>query len=131
MKTSKPLISILFLTTLCVLSQTRVTWPLDSVNITGNYGEIRPNHFHAGLDFSTNGLENLPIYAIKDGWISRIKVSPFGYGKVIYITHRDGKLTVYAHQNRFNDTLQKYVREEQFRQMNFEVELFPEKDQFP
>jgi hypothetical protein len=101
------------------------------VNITGNYGEIRPNHFHAGLDFSTDGLENLPVYVIRSGYVSRIKVSPFGYGKVIYITHPDGKLTVYAHQNRFIDTLEKFVRAEQYRQMNFEVELFPEKEQFP
>jgi hypothetical protein len=115
----------------CLMSQTQITWPIDSVNITGNYGEIRPNHFHAGIDFSTNGLENLPIYAVKDGYVSRIKVSPFGYGKVIYITHLDGKLTVYAHQNKFNDSIEKFVRAEQYRQMNFEVELFPEKTQFP
>lgn len=131
MKVPKLLLSVLVISCLCSSSQTRVTWPIDSVNITGNYGEIRPNHFHAGLDFSTNGLENLPIYAIKDGYVSRIKVSPFGYGKVIYITHLDGKLTVYAHQNRFNDSLEKFVRAEQFRQMSFEVELFPEKNQFP
>lgn len=131
MKVPKFLLCVLVFSCFWSHSQSRVTWPIDSVNITGNYGEIRPNHFHAGLDFSTNGLENLPIYAIRDGWVSRIKVSPFGYGKVIYITHNDGKLTVYAHQNRFNDTLQKFVRDEQFRQMSFEVELFPEKDQFP
>lgn len=110
--------------------QTLNPWPLDTVNITGNYGEIRPNHFHAGLDFSTNGIENLPIYAIQSGYISRIKVSPFGYGKVIYITHPDGMLTVYAHQNKFKDTIEKYVRAEQYKQMNYEVELFPEKKQF-
>ncbi len=131
MKVLKFLLCSLIFSSLGSLSQTRVSWPIDSVNITGNYGEIRPNHFHAGLDFSTNGLENLPIYAIKNGYVSRIKVSPFGYGKVIYITHSDGKLTVYAHQNRFNDSIEKFVRAEQFRQMSFEVELFPEKDQFP
>ena len=131
MKVAKPLILSLILLSLCSPSQTRVRWPIDSLNITGNYGEIRPNHFHAGLDFATNGLENFPIYAIKDGYVSRIKISPFGYGKVIYLTHADGKLTVYAHQNRFNDTLERFVRAEQFRQMSFEVELFPEKNQFP
>ncbi len=131
MKAPKLHIFILVFSYLCSLSQQRITWPVDKINITGNYGEIRPNHFHAGLDFSTEGLENLPIYAIENGFVSRIKVSPFGYGKVIYLTHPDGKLTVYAHQNRFNDTIERFVRSEQYRQMNFEVELFPDKTQFP
>src|SRR5688500_3974559 len=109
MKVSKLYHFILVLSSLFSLGQTSITWPIDSVNITGNYGEIRPNHFHAGIDFSTNGLENLPVYSIKDGYVSRIKVSPFGYGKAIYITHPDGKLTVYAHQNRFNDNIEKFV----------------------
>lgn len=124
------LLTILF-TIFWSSGRAQVTWPIGNVNITGNYGEIRPNHFHAGLDFSTDGLENLPVYAIRTGYISRVKVSPFGYGKVIYITHPDGKLTVYAHQNRFMDTLEKFVRAEQYRQMNFEIELFPDKEQFP
>lgn len=131
MKASKLYIFVLVFNSLCSLSQQRIPWPLDTINITGNYGEIRPNHFHAGVDFSTNGLENLPIYAIQNGYVSRIKVSPFGYGKVIYITHPDGKLTVYAHQNRFNDTIEKFVRAEQYRQTSFEIELFPDKNQFP
>jgi hypothetical protein len=131
MKAFKLSLFIIIFSPLCSLSQQRIPWPLDTINITGNYGEIRPNHFHAGVDFSTNGLENLPIYAIQNGHVSRIKVSPFGYGKVIYITHPDGKLTVYAHQNRFNDTIEKFVRAEQYRQMSFEVELFPDKKQFP
>ena len=124
-----PILSLVF-ACLCSAGQTRVSWPIDKVNITGNYGEIRPNHFHAGLDFSTEGLENLPVYAIQEGYVSRIKISAFGYGKVIYLTHPDGKLTVYAHQNRFNDSIEKFVRAEQIRQMSFELELFPEKDQF-
>lgn len=131
MKAPKLYIFVLVFSYLCSLSQQRIPWPLDTINITGNYGEIRPNHFHAGIDFSTNGLENLPIYAIQDGYVSRIKVSAFGYGKVIYITHPDGKLTVYAHQNRFNDSIEKYVRAEQYRQTSFEIELFPDKKQFP
>lgn len=131
MKVPKLIIFAFEILCLWSLGQTRITWPIDTVNITGNYGEIRPNHFHAGLDFSTNGLENLPVYAIQSGYISRIKISPYGYGKVIYITHSDGKLTVYAHQNRFKDTVEKFVRAEQYRQQNFEVELFPDKNQFP
>jgi len=131
MKAGKFIVLNLLFIALSGRSQTKIMWPVEGVNITGNYGELRPNHFHAGLDFSTDSKEHLPIYAIRSGYVSRVKVSPFGYGKVMYITHADGKLTVYAHQNRFMDTLEKFVRAEQYRQMNFEVELFPAKEQFP
>src|SRR3954469_20380264 len=80
--------------------QKAYAWPIDSpFVITGNYGEIRPNHFHAGLDFSTNGKVNLPVFAVEDGYVSRIRVSPVGYGKSLYITHAGGKVSVYAHLN--------------------------------
>lgn len=123
----------LFVLFLCFFSfsDAQITWPISSQTLTGNYGEIRPNHFHAGLDFSTNGEENLPVHAVKDGYVSRIKVSPYGYGKVLYLTHKDGKVTVYAHQNRFKDTIEKYVRAEQYRTMSFEQEFFPAPEQFP
>lgn len=98
---------------------------MSTVNITGNYGEIRPNHFHAGLDFSTDGQENLPIRSINDGYISRIKVSPYGYGKVLYITHLDGKLSVYAHQNRFTERVEAYVKQRQIENQSYEIEIFP------
>ncbi len=106
-------------------------WPLQNIKITGNYGELRPNHFHAGLDFSGDGQFDLPIYAVKSGYISRIKVSPYGYGKVLYITHYDGKLSVYAHQHRFNDSLEAYVSREQIKKLSYEVELFPDKNELP
>lgn len=102
------------------------TWPIDSPGvITGNYGEIRPGHFHAGLDFSTNGKINFPVYAIDDGYVSRIKVSSVGYGKSVYITHSDGKVSVYAHLNSYNSTLGALVKAEQYLKQNYEVELFP------
>lgn len=104
-------------------------WPLNTVKLTGNYGELRPNHFHAGLDFSGDGNLNSPIYAVKTGYISRIKVSPYGYGKVLYISHYDGKLSVYAHQSRFNDSIEAYVKKEQYKKLSYEIELFPEKNE--
>ena len=62
-------------------------YPLDrDVVVTGNYGEIRPNHFHAGLDFSTNPIINLPIKSVADGYVSRIKIGSGGYGRVLYKT---------------------------------------------
>lgn len=84
-------------------STMRYMWPIDSpFVITGNYGELRPNHFHAGIDFSTQGQINLPVYAIEEGYVSRIRVSPYGYGKCVYITHPNGKVSVYAHLNAFS-----------------------------
>jgi hypothetical protein len=96
-----------------------------AVYLTGNYGEIRPNHFHAGLDFRTDAKEHLPIYCIGDGYVSRIKVGTHGYGKVLYITHPNGKVSVYGHQYSFNEAIKKYVRAAQDMLETFEVELFP------
>ena len=101
-------------------------WPIDSHNvITGNYGELRPNHFHAGIDFSTNKKIDLPVYAINDGYVSRIKVSSIGYGKSIYLTHADGKVSLYAHLNSYNKAISEIIKKEQYNKQNFEVELFP------
>lgn len=109
----------------CGLAQD-YNWPIDSPRvITGNYGEIRPNHFHAGLDFSTNGKVNFPVYAIEEGYVSRVKVSSVGYGRSIYITHPDGKVSVYAHLNSYNGTIGALVKAEQYLKQNYEVEFFP------
>jgi hypothetical protein len=107
-------------------SQTAFILPVKhKVQLTGNYGEIRPNHFHAGLDFKTDPKEHLPIYAIGDGYVSRIKVSAHGYGKVLYITHPNGCVSVYGHQYSFNETITGFVRAAQEKQQYFEIELFP------
>jgi len=111
-------------TTLC--GQSGFVSPLAGTPfLTGNYGEIRPNHFHAGLDFRTDIKEHLPIYAITDGYVSRIKVGTHGYGKVLYITHANGKVSVYGHQYSFNDSIKRYVQAAQDMLESFEVELFP------
>jgi len=101
-------------------------WPLDSPRVlTGNFGELRPNHFHTGLDFSTNGKENLQVYAIDEGYVSRIRVSPFGYGKALYITHANGKVSVYAHLSTFSLKIDKALKEEQYAKQSFEVDFYP------
>lgn len=123
---------VIFLLLGCFASaQPKYAWPIDKVTLTGNYGEVRPNHFHAGVDFSTEGEENFPIHSVEDGYIARIKVSPYGYGKVLYIAHPDGKLTVYAHQNRFNERIAAYVKAEQVKRHSFELELFPAPNELP
>ncbi len=104
--------------------------PLDGqLLLSGTFGELRSNHFHAGIDIKTGGAEGKPVYAIADGYISRIKVSTGGYGKALYITHANGYVSVYGHLQRFNDTLQKYIRNYQYEKERFVVEKFPAKDE--
>ncbi|MBS1651543.1 MAG: M23 family metallopeptidase [Bacteroidetes bacterium] len=108
-------------------SSQNYTWPIDSpLIITGNYGELRPNHFHAGIDFTTNGRENLPVYASEKGTISRIKINSAGYGKCIYIAHDNGQTTVYAHLNKFANEIAKVIEEEQYKQKKYEVDFIPQ-----
>ena len=95
------------------------------IQLSGNFGELRPNHFHAGFDFKTQQKEGLPIFAAGDGYISRIKISTYGYGKAIYITHPNGYTTVYGHLQRAYGPIQDYIKREQYQQQSFEVELFP------
>lgn len=93
--------------------------------LAGNFGELRPNHFHMGLDFKTQGKEGHQLHSIEDGYVSRVKVSTFGYGKVVYIDHPNGKTSVYAHCSKFVGKLDSLVRAEQYSKQLFEVEVFP------
>jgi murein DD-endopeptidase MepM/ murein hydrolase activator NlpD len=116
----------LFFAFACFSQKGEFQWPLaNPIILTGNYGELRPNHFHAGLDFSTKNAINLPVYAAKDGYVSRIKVSSGGYGKCVYITHANGKVTVYGHLTNYEPGLNKYVKTEQKKAKQYEIELFP------
>jgi len=104
--------------------------PLDiPLQLSGNFGELRSNHFHAGFDFRTQQREGLNVYASGDGHISRIKISPYGYGKAIYIDHPNGFTTVYGHLKMGSPAIEKYIRENQYKQESFEVELFPKPDE--
>ena len=93
--------------------------------LNGNYGEVRPNHFHAGIDFRTHFSDHLPIYAVADGYVSRIKISTSGYGKVLYVTHPNGLVSVYGHEYAFADKIKKYTEAAQEIAEVFEIELFP------
>ncbi len=106
--------------------------PTDSVlNIAGNFGEIRPNHFHAGLDVKTAGREGLSVYAAADGYVSRIRISPFGYGKCLYITHPNGFVTVYAHLQRLYGKVADYLKDQQYKLESYEVDLYLDKNILP
>ncbi|WKW46593.1 M23 family metallopeptidase [Myroides sp. JBRI-B21084] len=99
--------------------------------VGGSFGELRPNHFHAGVDFSSNYKIGDPIYAPADGVVNRIKVSSFGYGKALYVKHANGFTTVYGHLSAYNDTIATYVTNQQYKLDQFEVELFPLANELP
>ncbi|WGH76697.1 M23 family metallopeptidase [Tenacibaculum tangerinum] len=98
----------------------------------GTFGELRSNHFHSGVDIKTQGKENIPIYAPADGYVSRIKVQQYGFGKALYITHPNGYTTVYAHLKRFEPKIQQYVKQIQYNKEKYATgNLFPKPDVFP
>lgn len=96
--------------------------------LKGTYGEIRPNHFHSGIDLKTEGRVGLPVIAIADGFVSRIKADEYGFGRVIYMTHDNGYVSVYGHLHMFCNVLDSLVFEEQKSKQKYSVELFPKKD---
>ena len=105
--------------------------PLDiPLQLSGTFGELRENHLHSGIDFRTQKLEGFPVMATADGYVSRIRVSLMGFGKVVYITHPNGYTTVYAHLQKFSPEIEKYIKTEQYKNRNFEVHLFPKPTEF-
>jgi murein DD-endopeptidase MepM/ murein hydrolase activator NlpD len=100
------------------------------MQLTANFGELRTNRWHMGLDLRTQKKENLPVYAAAAGHISKIKIEPHGFGRSIFIDHPNGLTTVYGHLNDFFTELEKYVTEQQYKQESWEVELDFSKDKF-
>jgi hypothetical protein len=101
------------------------------MQLVANFGEIRANHWHMGLDIRTQQRENLPVYAAAEGYVARVVVEPSGFGQAIYIAHPNGYTTLYAHMNAFYPALQKHVLEEQYRLESWRVNLTFSPDQFP
>jgi len=93
--------------------------------LASNFGELRPNHFHMGVDFKTKGKTGYNLYSIEEGYVSRIKVSPYGYGKVVYIDHPNGITSVYAHCREFKGQLDSLVTLTQEKEQNYAIEIFP------
>lgn len=101
------------------------------IYLSATFGELRNNAFHAGVDIKTNGKTGYRVYAVADGYMSRIGVSPYGYGNVVYVTHNDGYMSVYAHLDSFNNKISKYVKSKQMASKSFAQNLFLEKDEMP
>jgi murein DD-endopeptidase MepM/ murein hydrolase activator NlpD len=98
--------------------------PLDiRLTLAGSFGEIRGNHFHSGLDYRTNQREGYPVYAVADGYISRLRVQIGGFGNAIYISHPNGYTSVYAHLQRFNTRMSQTVRDVQYRRESFAIDF--------
>lgn len=95
------------------------------VDLAASFGELRNNHFHAGIDLKTEQKEGLSVLASAAGFVSRIKISTYGYGKAIYITHPNGYTTVYGHILKFSPKIEAYIKERQYKKKTFEIELFP------
>jgi Peptidase family M23 len=132
---------ILFLLTILVsfTTSSKKSYPKDyfrspvasTVRLSGTFGELRPNHLHAGIDIKAqNGKVGQAVFSAAKGYVSRIKVKAGGYGKVLYINHPNGYTTVYAHLQKFTKELEKFVKEKQYQKQSFEIDLFPRPNQF-
>ena len=97
---------------------------------SANFGEMRPNHFHSGTDFKTNGVEGKPVIAVADGYVSRILQSPTGYGLALYVVHPNGTTSVYGHLSRFRKDIADYVFAERHRLKQSRVDLYCKAGQF-
>lgn len=124
--------SILLCGLFCTAQESEYANPLDGeLILSGNFGEVRGSHFHSGLDLKTGGSEGRSVYSIADGHISRIVVSPTGFGRAIYIDHPNGKTSVYAHLQQFAPQIATYVKEQQYAQQSFSVDLNMAASTFP
>lgn len=99
--------------------------------LSGTFGELRPNHFHSGMDFKTQQREGIPIYAVAEGYVSRIKISHWGYGKAVYITHPNGYTSVYGHLKKFDKKIESYLKKKQYEKESFSIQLFPSPEELP
>ena len=99
-------------------------FPLDiPLAISGNFGELRSNTFHAGIDFKTSAMVGLNVYAVDDGYISRIKVDLNGFGRALYINHPNGTTSVYGHLEMFRDDIDRFCKKEQYKLKQFGIDL--------
>ncbi len=101
--------------------------PLDIMPpaLAGSFGELRANHFHSGMDYRTNQREGYPVYAIADGYVSRLRVQNSGFGLALYINHPNGYTSVYGHLQRFSPKIAQQVKTIQYQKKSYEIDSFP------
>lgn len=107
--------------------------PLDiPIILSANFAELRPNHFHSGIDLKTQGVVNKPVYSIADGYVSRISVSPSGYGLALYIDHPEtGHTSVYGHLNKYAPKIAAYIKERQYQKESYRIDIKLDSTEIP
>ena len=142
----KKFTTIILLLFVCLYGRTQIfpskdypkgyfTWPVQATKaLAANFGELRPNHYHMGLDCKTEQKENKLILAAADGYVAKVKIEPFGFGRCIYINHPNGLTTLYAHLNDFYPALENYIKQQQYKMESWKLfledipaDLFPVK----
>jgi len=101
------------------------------IGLAANFGELRPNHYHMGLDCRTDQRQNVHVVAAADGYIAHVRIEPAGFGRAIYINHPNGLTTLYGHLNNFFPALEKYVKEQQYKLQSWQVFLEIPANLFP
>ena len=105
--------------------------PVDiPVTLSASFGELRPNHFHSGIDIKTQQQIGIPMYSIDDGYVWRISISKGGYGNCLYLRHKD-VISVYAHLDRFSPEITEWIRDYQYKNKTFEIDAYPEANEIP
>ena len=99
--------------------------------LSGTFGELRSNHFHSGLDIKTQQRTGIKVYSTAPGYVSRIKIQRFGYGKAVYVTHPSGHTSVYAHLSKLGPGLEEYIKKKQYDAEQYEIEVFPTASELP
>lgn len=127
-----PVSGFLMLLLLCGFhtDEANYTFPLDSYRaLSGTFGELRSNHYHSGIDLKTGGKSGATVRAIQDGYVFRIKVSPYGYGNALYLRHPDGNFSVYGHLSKFSSKVESFLRNKQYTSKKFAQDLYLAQDE--
>ena len=132
--THRPIFFSLFfilLTQVYPLDAEELIWPIDSPkSISSSFGEPRPGRFHYGVDFRSGGVNGKKVYAVGDGYISRITTSPFGYGKSLYITMDSGIITVYGHLSGYTPEIEERLFNERIKKKSYDLDLWPQPGEY-
>jgi len=100
------------------------------LSMSANFGELRPDHFHSGIDLKTEGVTGKEVVAADSGFVYLILVSPVGFGKAIFLRHPSGYSTVYGHLDAYAPEIEEYVKAQQYRSKSFPVTIYPPDERF-
>ena len=131
MKNNFLFLLILFSASITAQVPNHLISPVDiPVTLSASFGELRPNHFHSGIDIKTQQQIGLPMYSIDDGYVWRISISPGGYGNCLYLKHKD-VISVYAHLDRFTPEITEWIRDYQYKNKTFSIDAYLQPNEIP